>query len=222
VQLELESAQAAKSRLEIDNLALYSKVRYLQSYGASSSGPAFTSPKAMRISNRPVFYSASGRKSRDPQDMAREKERERDSQEERCEEEGEDVDLEGRYSSIYEERMNPFDQFSQREKQRKIQELTVTDRIILNTTMAVVSNQTGRKYVPPHSAPHTMTPYPAAHNTKPHHSTTQSKRISALSSPHPIFYPPSSLSLLLLPPPSPSFPPSFSSLSPPLLPLTVS
>ncbi|KAJ1437644.1 CASP C terminal-domain-containing protein [Ochromonadaceae sp. CCMP2298] len=114
VQLELESAQAAKSRLEIDNLALYSKVRYLQSYGASSSGPAFTSPKAMRISNRP---------------------------------DGEDVDLEGRYSSIYEERMNPFDQFSQREKQRKIQELTVTDRIILNTTMAVVSNQTGRNFL---------------------------------------------------------------------------
>ena len=36
-------------------------------------------------------------------------------------------------------------QFSQREKQRKLQELTVADRIVLNTTMALVSNQTGRK-----------------------------------------------------------------------------
>lgn len=38
-------------------------------------------------------------------------------------------------------------QFSQREKQRKLQELTVADRIVLNTTMALVSNQTGRKLV---------------------------------------------------------------------------
>lgn len=36
-------------------------------------------------------------------------------------------------------------QFSQREKQRKLQELTVADRIVLNTTMALVSNPTSRK-----------------------------------------------------------------------------
>jgi hypothetical protein len=36
-------------------------------------------------------------------------------------------------------------QFSQREAQRKLQELSVADRIVLNTTMAIVSNQTGRK-----------------------------------------------------------------------------
>lgn len=36
-------------------------------------------------------------------------------------------------------------QFSQREAQRKLQELSVADRIVLNTAMALVSNQTGRK-----------------------------------------------------------------------------
>lgn len=36
LQVDLETAQAAKQRLEADNLALYSKIRYLQSYGGSS------------------------------------------------------------------------------------------------------------------------------------------------------------------------------------------
>ena len=41
--------------------------------------------------------------------------------------------------------MQTFLQFSYHEKQRKLQELSVADRIVLNTTMAIVSNHTGRK-----------------------------------------------------------------------------
>lgn len=48
MQVDLEGAQAAKERLEADNLALYSKIRYLQSYGASSAGGApFKSPQVL-------------------------------------------------------------------------------------------------------------------------------------------------------------------------------
>ena len=36
-------------------------------------------------------------------------------------------------------------QFSLREKQRKLNELPVADRIILNTAMALISSQVGRK-----------------------------------------------------------------------------
>lgn len=48
LQMELEGAQSNKQRLEADNLALYSKIRYLQSYtagGSSSSSPMMMSPK---------------------------------------------------------------------------------------------------------------------------------------------------------------------------------
>ena len=38
-----------------------------------------------------------------------------------------------------------FIQFSLREKQRKLNELPVADRIILNTAMALISSQLGRK-----------------------------------------------------------------------------
>lgn len=43
LQVDLESAQQAKQRLETDNLALYSKIKYLQSY--NSSGNTYKSPQ---------------------------------------------------------------------------------------------------------------------------------------------------------------------------------
>jgi len=146
VQLDLESAQLAKERLETDNLALYSKIKYLQSYGGSAGsggagGMSYKSPQALRISNRPAFFNP-----RTPDrkgDIYADEYREQD-EENAGESEG---DVVGRYHQLYEQRMNPFDQFSQREKQRKLQELTVADRIVLNTTMALVSNQTGRNFL---------------------------------------------------------------------------
>lgn len=95
--------------------------------------------------------------------------------EEEDEEELSGLRVEDRYHALYEERMNPFDQvqllllllsighsltspcsflssclcvfiqFSLREKQRKLNELPVADRIILNTAMALISSQVGRK-----------------------------------------------------------------------------
>ena len=90
-----------------------------------------------------------------------------------CDDEEEMLGLrvEDHYHALYEERMNPFDQvllllpigaartlshlsvclciyffqFSLREKQRKLNELPVADRIILNTAMALISSQVGRK-----------------------------------------------------------------------------
>jgi hypothetical protein len=48
LQSDLESAQLAKQRLEQDNLALYSKIKYLQSYGSSGgagAGMPYKSPQ---------------------------------------------------------------------------------------------------------------------------------------------------------------------------------
>ena len=52
MQLDLESAQLAKERLETDNLALYSKIKYLQSYGGSagSGGAGGMSYKSPQVS----------------------------------------------------------------------------------------------------------------------------------------------------------------------------
>lgn len=53
LQTDLEAAQAAKQRLETDNLALYSKIKYLQSYGsAGAGGMPYKSPQVMSVSSK--------------------------------------------------------------------------------------------------------------------------------------------------------------------------
>lgn len=56
-------------------------------------------------------------------------------------------DVESRYFEIYEQKLNPFNEFSRVEKQRKLHDLSVADRIVLNTTIAFVSSQAGRRFV---------------------------------------------------------------------------
>mmetsp|Transcript_16375 Transcript_16375/g.27684 ORF Transcript_16375/g.27684 Transcript_16375/m.27684 type:complete len:178 (-) Transcript_16375:159-692(-) len=107
--------------------------------------------QALRIANRPTFYGNSAIKAAANRGYGEER-RSNDDDDSGGSGVGgrdifENVDVENRYHALYEERMNPFDQFSQREKQRKLQELTVADRIVLNTAMALVSNQTGRNFL---------------------------------------------------------------------------
>lgn len=58
--------------------------------------------------------------------------------------EGGGHDIEARYSTLYEQRINPFAEFSAQERQRKMAELTVADRIVLNTAVAVAKHAIGR------------------------------------------------------------------------------
>lgn len=51
---------------------------------------------------------------------------------------------EARYGRLYEAGINPFTQFSQREKQRKYQELTVAEKITLSTTRMFLGNKFAR------------------------------------------------------------------------------
>jgi hypothetical protein len=56
-------------------------------------------------------------------------------------------DIEKRYHSIYEKKMNPFAEFSEFEKQRKLRELTIADRIVLNTLQTVINNHASRNFL---------------------------------------------------------------------------
>ena len=53
-------------------------------------------------------------------------------------------DIEAKYKRIYEKKMNPFNEFSEREKKRKFNELTVADKIVYNTALNVISTAAGR------------------------------------------------------------------------------
>ena len=129
LQQQLDSLNTIKAKLENDNLALYSELRYVKSLSGggmnnSSSGRSSFSPTpGMKIA------STSRRTAGASPD----------------EEWGDSAERDARYSKLYETRMSPFAQFAQFENQRKLAELSVADRVVLNTTMACVSSHTGRK-----------------------------------------------------------------------------
>ena len=60
---------------------------------------------------------------------------------------GSSSDMEVRYRSLYEQQTNPFTQFSQMEKQRKYAELSVAEKITLNTTRMFLSSKFARNFV---------------------------------------------------------------------------
>ena len=55
MQVDLEAAQSAKTRLETDNLALYSKIRYLQSYGGGGGSQMYKSPQVHHLTFLFIF-----------------------------------------------------------------------------------------------------------------------------------------------------------------------
>lgn len=120
MQQQLDHEIAQKQQLEQDNLSLYRKVKFLQSFTSSHAvGEGRYIDDPYRVTNRDSDRSSSMRNG----------------------------DVESRYSAMYEARLSPFAEFSSAEKQRKWRELSTADRIVLNTAMAVVTNSTGRTFL---------------------------------------------------------------------------
>lgn len=121
IQLLMESKQS----LENDNKQLYSKLRYLQSNGYNSSTGTVTRHEdhAHRME-----YGVS------PQAM-RIRQHTKDD---------DDNDIEAHYQQLYEAQLNPFNLFEDMEKQAKVQELTVSDRVLYTSLSSLLSDKRGR------------------------------------------------------------------------------
>lgn len=124
---QLEMTKSKVQHLEEDNLALYAKIRYLHSYHGSST-PMNRSSLMMR-GERYYDEERGGAGTYNILNV----------------EIGDDI--EKKYHSIYEKNMNPFAEFSEFEKQRKLRELTIADRIVLNTLQTVINNHAGRNFL---------------------------------------------------------------------------
>lgn len=107
------SHKATINRLENDNMQLYQKIRYLQSY-RSNRGNGLSSA-GNRI--KP------GRYPEDLEDGA-----------------GASEDVEMRYKGMYEEKLNPFAQFNKLEKQQRYSNLNTVDKILLNSSRMVLAH----------------------------------------------------------------------------------
>ncbi|KAL3671953.1 hypothetical protein V7S43_002620 [Phytophthora oleae] len=109
-----ELAQSYKStvaRLETDNMQLYHKIRYLQSYGgAGSSGDSRVKPNFSALEDGS----------------------------------GGTTDVEARYRSMYEEKMNPFVQFNKMENQQRFTNLNPVDKILLTSAKLLLGHRITR------------------------------------------------------------------------------
>jgi len=130
---QLDLIKSKVVRLEEDNLALYAKIRYLHSYHGSNTSTIGRNNFTNSNTRNDRYYDEErgvnmyNQYSVNNTDLG--------------------DDIEKRYHSIYEKKMNPFAEFSEFEKQRKLRELTVADRIVLNTLQTVINNHTGRNFL---------------------------------------------------------------------------
>jgi homeobox protein cut-like len=116
--------QSQVARLENDNMQLYQKIRYLQSYqtGGSSRGksmaPGGTGGTAsMRVAPGLVDLEGGGI-----------------------------AEVESRYKSMYDEKMNPFQQFNKIESQQRYTNLNTVDKILLNSAKLFLGHRITRNF----------------------------------------------------------------------------
>mmetsp|Transcript_35227 Transcript_35227/g.65701 ORF Transcript_35227/g.65701 Transcript_35227/m.65701 type:complete len:766 (-) Transcript_35227:1175-3472(-) len=112
---KLSQMENDKKRLTQDNSNLYEKIRYLQNYSQ-------TNKPSQRYSGH-IDGMEAGRGNQMQQSM--------------------DVSsLE--FSNVYEQKMSPVAMFSQLERQKKLKDLTVIERVLLSSTVQIVSTKAGR------------------------------------------------------------------------------
>lgn len=108
LQQQVASLSAAKQQAEADNLALYSKLRFLQTSKETLNN---FSPQAMRIRK-----SGGG-------DLGLES--------------GAGADTESHYAQIYEQRLNPFAEFNKQERQRRLEQVIIVYILIVHDQSAL-------------------------------------------------------------------------------------
>jgi homeobox protein cut-like len=121
LQKQVSALSSDRDRLQKDNLELFGKIRYLQTYGQQGKSRSELEwdeedrGGSNNHNNNEMSYRQVNTES-----------------------------VEIKYRSMYETRLNPFAQFSAGELKRKVGELNVADRLLLNTVTACVSSASGR------------------------------------------------------------------------------
>ncbi|EGC31592.1 hypothetical protein DICPUDRAFT_92761 [Dictyostelium purpureum] len=133
LEKQLETSRQETQSLKNDNIKLYEKIRFLQSYDKNKSGGN---------NSGSINIGAGGKRSsnRDTYDIER----------------GVDVssgsnnggpETEERYGKLYEESINPFLSFNKKEKYRRYKEMNTAERVILNSSRFFLSNKYSRLFL---------------------------------------------------------------------------
>lgn len=115
----VRSHKTSVSRLENDNMQLYHKIRYLQSYNNNANqGSNGSSGTSHRVAPSQFQNLEDGA--------------------------GISGDVEARYKGMYEEKMNPFVQFNKLESQQRYTNLNTVDKVLLNSARLFLGHRITR------------------------------------------------------------------------------
>ncbi|KAF8928497.1 hypothetical protein BGZ58_009611, partial [Dissophora ornata] len=142
---QISNLRNENSQLQRDNLKLYEKVKYMQSYRNDSSGPGVgvgggyaaagsAAPSAMVDYTSPFRSGVVGRAAGGGGGNHYKKD------------DGDEVQMQSldptdRYRNMYEESMNPFEAFHKKEESRRFNSMTPADKAMLTMSRLVLTNK---------------------------------------------------------------------------------
>jgi hypothetical protein len=156
LQSQLALAHAKTAQFEQDNLALYGKLRFLQSRGGVGI-PANMSPQTLRISHTGSNSNGSSGSSSTWDRLGLEDDGDIEARGGNSSGGGggggdtsdgsAGNNVESKYSRLYESKMNPFAQFSAGERAARVGELSVGDQLVFTTLQQFMATPTRRNFM---------------------------------------------------------------------------
>ncbi|KAF9284686.1 hypothetical protein BGZ88_009841 [Linnemannia elongata] len=142
-QLRQQSEQISNlknetSQLQRDNLKLYEKIKYMQSYRDDASGSGVGAGYSTTAPNAAIDYTSPFRNNNAGGMVGRPGQHKKDDRDEMH---MQSLDPTDRYRNIYEESMNPFEAFHKKEESRRFNSMTSADKAMLTMSRLVLTNK---------------------------------------------------------------------------------
>ncbi|KAK3813555.1 MAG: CASP C terminal-domain-containing protein [Linnemannia elongata] len=142
-QLRQQSEQISNlrnetSQLQRDNLKLYEKIKYMQSYRDEASGSGVGAGYSSVAPSAVIDYTSPFRNNNSGGMVGRPGQHKKDDRDEM---QMQSLDPTDRYRNIYEESMNPFEAFHKKEESRRFNSMTPADKAMLTMSRLVLTNK---------------------------------------------------------------------------------
>jgi homeobox protein cut-like len=123
----LEKATADLDRMKSDNVKLYEKIRFLQSYNTQAIGGGAST----RMGGGSKFQSSASAASSGSIVIG-------------VDDEESGSGILGQYRSLYEEASNPFNQFNRRERHKRLNDMSAPERVTMRASQRAMNSKTSR------------------------------------------------------------------------------
>ncbi|KAG0283250.1 hypothetical protein BGZ96_012387 [Linnemannia gamsii] len=142
-QLRQQSEQISNlrnetSQLQRDNLKLYEKIKYMQSYRDDASGSGVGAGYSAAAPSAAIDYTSPFRSNNSGGMVGRPGQYKKDDRDDMH---MQSLDPTDRYRNIYEESMNPFEAFHKKEESRRFNSMTPADKAMLTMSRLVLTNK---------------------------------------------------------------------------------